>query len=290
MKRIIILIGVITILFTACGDPSVDISQVEYNPKLVVEGYVYPGEPVKDIWLMKNVPLNSEVNAEDLYLSPSANQVIATINGVELHYDAEKMNYYTDDLQIDFGKEYNLVVEAVVEGTALRTEIKTTTPLQGFDLIRNDLGELVYRNDQVYIDFHPSPMTGFYAFSINAKDADFDTFIFDNPYFPNIDSADLADNFKGFKYEYNLQLNIEGTPQDTISYHLLGLDTWFYGDYDVIVYAGDKNMKDYILSAGSVQEFDGNFHEPRYHFSGDGIGVFGSAIRDTLTFTLLPRE
>lgn len=289
MKRRIIVLGILVILFTACGDPTVDISQVEYNPKLVVEGYVYPGEPVRNIWLMKNVPLNTQVNTENLYLTPSDNQVLATINGVALQYDSEKMNYYTNDLQIEFGKEYNLVIEAVVEGTALRTEIKTTTPTEGFDLIRNDLGDLVYRNDQVYIDFHPSPSTGFYAFSINAKDADFDTFIYDNPYFPNIDSSDLADNFKGFKYEYNLLLNIQGTIQDTISYHLLGLDTWFYGKYNVIVYAGDKNMKDYLLTVGEVQEFDGNFHEPRYYFSGDGIGVFGSAIRDTLTFTLLPR-
>nr|WP_319776159.1 DUF4249 family protein [uncultured Sphaerochaeta sp.] len=290
MKNILVLFGFIAIMLTACGDPSVDISQVEYVPRLVVEGYVYPGEPVKDIWLMKNIPMNTQVNAEDLYLTPDENLVVATINGIELHYNTEKMNYYTDDLQINYGEPYQLVVEAVVEGAALRTEIITTTPLEGFDLVKNELGELVYRDQQVYIDFHPSPQTGFYAFSVNAKDASFETFIFDNPYFPNIDSVDLADNFRNYKYQYNLLLNIEGTPQDTISYHLLGLDTWFYGNYDVIVYAGDKNMKDYILTARSVQEFDGNFHEPRYHFTGDGIGVFGSAIRDTLRFSLLPRE
>ena len=32
----------------------------------------------------------------------------------------------------------------------------------------------------------------------------------------------------------------------------------------------------------NVQEFDGNFHEPRINIQGDGIGIFGSAIADTV--------
>ena len=35
-----------------------------------------------------------------------------------------------------------------------------------------------------------------------------------------------------------------------------------------------------------VQEIDGNFHEPVFHIDGDGIGVFGSAVTDTVYFSV----
>jgi hypothetical protein len=54
------------------------------------------------------------------------------------------------------------------------------------------------------------------------------------------------------------------------------------------VYAGDNNFKDYVLTVSNVQQPDGNFIEPRMYLTGDGIGIFGSAIRDTVTFNLVP--
>jgi hypothetical protein len=36
-----------------------------------------------------------------------------------------------------------------------------------------------------------------------------------------------------------------------------------------------------------VKEFDGNFHEPVQIFTGDGIGVFASAVRDTVVFNIV---
>ncbi|MBI2419393.1 MAG: hypothetical protein HYV28_16140, partial [Ignavibacteriales bacterium] len=51
-------------------------------------------------------------------------------------------------------------------------------------------------------------------------------------------------------------------------------------------FAGDLNFKNYLLSADS-QEPDGNFHEPVQIFTGDGIGVFASAVKDTLVFSII---
>jgi hypothetical protein len=56
-----------------------------------------------------------------------------------------------------------------------------------------------------------------------------------------------------------------------------------------VVYAFDKNYKDFLITHDQVQEIDGNFHEPEFHFEGDGIGVFGSAIADTVQITVLRR-
>ncbi len=62
---------------------------------------------------------------------------------------------------------------------------------------------------------------------------------------------------------------------------------WFYGQYRIIAYAGDENMKNYYLTHANVAEMDGNLHEPVFNIDGDGIGIFGSAIADTLYFTVL---
>ena len=54
--------------------------------------------------------------------------------------------------------------------------------------------------------------------------------------------------------------------------------------YRAVVYACDENFRLFLLTYDSVQEFDGNFHEPIMNFTGDGIGVFGSCIADTVYF------
>ena len=42
-----------------------------------------------------------------------------------------------------------------------------------------------------------------------------------------------------------------------------------------------------VTEGDQVKEIDGNYHEPAFHFEGDGIGVFGSAIADTAYFWIL---
>ena len=69
---------------------------------------------------------------------------------------------------------------------------------------------------------------------------------------------------------------------------ILWADTWFFGHYRAILYAGDINFKHYYLTHGNVQDIDGNLNEPKFHINGDGIGVFGSAAVDTVYFEILP--
>jgi hypothetical protein len=60
-------------------------------------------------------------------------------------------------------------------------------------------------------------------------------------------------------------------------------DFRFYDDYEIIMYAADKNYKDFFITYQNVVELDGNFHEPKFNIEGDGIGVFGSIIADTVS-------
>src|SRR5690606_7315433 len=119
-----------------------------------------------------------------------------------------------------------------------------------------------------------SPGTTFYALSNIALDANLETFIYDNAYF-DFEPDDIDDDVENFKYELRwLQdANPEGGKREIV---VPWLDLWFYSDYRLIVYAGDENFRLYLQTHRSVQEFDGNFHEPRMNITGDGIGVFGS--------------
>lgn len=288
MKNIIILL-LAGIFLTACGNPVLDLEEIAYEPKITVEGYVYPGEEISGILLTKNFPLETFIDTAGIVLTPANNNVEGNINGVPLQYDELTRSYFCE-LVPDYSSTYTLTVSAVIDGQTLSASSTTVTPAPGFDLSINDLGDIVYRSKNPEVEFTPSPGTGFYAFSIRADVAGLDNFIYDNPYFPDLSRKDVEDNINGYIFQYGLMLNVDSYTENKLKYDILGLNTWFYSRYTVIVYAADNNFKDYLLTSKDVQQIDGNFVEPKFHFTGDGIGVFGSAIKDTLTFNLLESE
>jgi len=285
-KNLLVIVLTLIFITTACGDPVVELEN-DYEPKIAVSAYIYPEKRVENIRVMKNFQLSGDIDSSSIILTPFTNNVNISINDVPLNFDLKTFSYYTDNLQIDYNKEYTLKISAVVDGKQLYTESKTVTPQKGFEVTVKDLGEIKYREISPTIKFTVSPGTGFYAFSINALEASVDNFIFDNPYEPNIKPEDLEDRLNFYKFQMNMVLNLNLAPNNIYEYEISGLDTWFYGNYEVVVYAGNKNMEDFVLTAGNVQEFDGNFHEPRMYFEGDGIGVFAGAIADTVKFKLV---
>ena len=289
MNRIkIISMFIALLLVYACGDPVVEINEVEYEPKIVVEGYLYPGETINEIKLMRNFPLETTIDSTGLFLTPGRNSVSASINDEPLLFNENKNYYYNDNITVQHGTPYTIKVSANLEGNDLYAESETLTPTEGFRIINNDLGIVKYRNEKAMIEFNTSPGTGFYVFSIRAVDASVENFIYDNPFFPGLEPQDVADDFDDFLFQLNLILNINSDNGESIFYEISELDTWFYSNYSVIVYGGDENFKDYLLTVNQVQEPDGNFVEPEFHFRGDGIGIFGSAVKDTVTFMLVP--
>ena len=61
---------------------------------------------------------------------------------------------------------------------------------------------------------------------------------------------------------------------------------WFYSEYEITVYAADRNYSSFLQTFDEVQEEDGNFHEPVFSIEGEGIGVFGSYIRDRVVVSV----
>ena len=286
--KILSTIFIAAFIVTSCGDPLVTIEDTDYEPKIVVNAFIYPNEPVRDIYIMRNFKLNIAVDSAIIFLTPQNNAAEVTINDTPLQFDETKSTYFSNTININYGTTYRLNVYAIIEGIEVNTESFTTTPNAGFDIITNDLGTAVYRETELFIDFMPSPGTDFYLFSFLPDSASYDNFINDNPFLPNLEREYFEENYFRFLFQFNLILNVNSYSTEPIQMEVSGFDTWFYADYRVIVYAGDKNFKDYFITAGRVQQFDGNFIEPEFHLTGDGIGVFGSAIRDTVSFTITP--
>jgi hypothetical protein len=135
---------------------------------------------------------------------------------------------------------------------------------------------------QFEIAYAHSPGIDFYILSVRALDASDQSFVYDNPFYDH--SADEV-NF----YMEDLNVHIDwmqnvpdGAGLSNLKIRWFGLP--FYGRYRRIFYAADQNFKEFFLTHSTVQDIDGNFHEPIMHIEGDGAGIFGSAIVDTVYF------
>ncbi len=277
---------IVSFMIIECGNPGVNVNNAPYEPKITVEGYLYCGESVHDIKLMRNYALGAPVDQSQLYLTPSLNSVSITINGNPLTFDPQTNSYYNSQMYVDYGTTYTLEVFATIDGKKLHTTSTTTTPQKGFTVLDKNLGQFKYNTNPITITFDTSPGTGFYVFSIVPDSASLSNFIYNNVFRSNLDSAKIANNFNDYKFRHETLNNINSYTSTAYSITLNVRDTWFYSSYTVIAYAGDENFKDYLITAPSVQEFDGNFHQPVQIFNGDGIGVFASAIKDTVRFSI----
>lgn len=273
-------------ILSGCGKGAVNVDNAPYVPKIVVEGYLYCGQTVSDIRLTRNFPIGAQVDSSQIVLTPTGNNVKATVNGITLSFNPATQTYYTNRITVGYGRTYTLDVSADVAGSALHTASTTTTPQKGFELLQRDMGSFPYDSPSLGLRFVTSPGTGFYAFSIVPDTAGTANFIYDNVYRNKIDSSEVAKDLNDFKFRDEIDHNIDSYSGTPYSLPISSSNTWFYGRYTVVAYAGDENFADYVLTAPNVQQLDGNFHEPVLIFQGDGIGVFASAIVDTATFTI----
>lgn len=288
---------ILIIIFVSCTENLVEIGENTYSPKIVVEGYLFANQNVANIRVTRNFPLNSSIQVSNLILSNADVSIKEIESGREfrLTYNPQSFSfeYKGNDLTINYGREYQLNVSAYVDGKKLSASSTTKVPQKGFKINRelSKFDPMFYRepdesgNPKSFVlNFTPSPGTKFYLISLLALDASDKTFVYDNPYF-EIKKEDLNKDFDRYRLQANQLPNINSFGGN-IEYEIPWLDLWFYGNHRLVVYAVDENYRLYFQTYRSVQEFDGNFHEPRLNFTGDGIGVFGSAIADTVYLTV----
>lgn len=301
MKKYIqyILIFALIALMTGCGDVPVSIDEDTYEPKIVVDGIIMPGQPVQNIRITRNFALNQDIDFNEFFITDAAVSLTVLESGNEysLTYNPLSGAYGSNDgdLIVEHGKSYQLSVQATVGGKELSTTAVTTVPRDGFGIREQEsaLTPLKYRERDGNEDlklftlaFNRSIDTDSYIASIVALDASKETFILDNPF--EIKAEDLdEDNLFGLLQHQSQWLQTQTGGDGYSKMELLWFTLWFYGRYRVILYAADDNLKDYFLTHKNIQDIDGNLWEPKFHFDGDGIGVFGSALTDTVYIEVL---
>ena len=286
----------LAMLLSACGTGVVEVDSSLYKPKIVVEAFIYPNHPVNHVKITRNFPLNTTISRDSLYLPHAEVTLIDQPQGTayKLTFDSLRRSYiYSgDDLKIEYNHSYRLEVTATIDGQLLQASSVTTTPAPGFAIdtsastrqISYFAYDLATGLKKPELHFSRSPGTDFYAFSIIAENGDLNHFIRPprNPFIPpRWTEQDIAENLDELKHSQQVILNAPPGAGETTRemewFHFM-----FYGRYRIIGYAADQNFKDYYLTFQRVVEMDGNLHEPVMHFSGDGIGVFASAITDTI--------
>lgn len=294
-------IFLIALIVIGCEQPTVELNDDNYEPKIVMEGYLFPGQPVQNIKITRNIPLNTTIDRSALILDDADVRLtdLSADKTYTLTFDdsAKAYAYRGGDLIIEHGKSYRLAVNASFAGNDLWAASTTTVPQAGFQIIEEGCTDSIayYAVDgfghiqKPQVQFQRSPGTDFYMFSIVAVDAVVDDFIYPpaNPYVKSDwDEDDVKENFYDLRYSDDGLIN---TPLDggSMNYGIEWMHIMFYGRHRIIAYAGDINMRNYILTYKRVMEMDGNLHEPRFNIDGDGIGVFGSAIADTVYFDVL---
>ena len=147
---------------------------------------------------------------------------------------------------------------------------------------RNDNEQL----EKFKLRFRRSPDIDSYIVSIVALEATKESFIEDNIFEIKVEDLEENDVFEELQYSiFWTQTQLGGEALATVEIEWFSF--WFYGPYRVILYAADKNLSDYLLTHRFIQDIDGNLWEPKFHFEGDGIGVFGSAVTDTVYIEVL---
>ena len=286
----------------SCGEPAVVAPAIHGEPAIVIGGYLFPGDKVR-ILITRSFPLNPTLRIDKFGLV--IEDATVTLTDARASYP---LTYNPTTLQYEFagaspplighGLTYHLDVSATLDGEALTAHTATTVPQAGFgvDDAASHLTPMRYRErdedgevKQFEIAFTRSPDVDFYLISLSALDASRETFVYDNP-FVDHDSSDVDFFFNDLISGYEWSQNLPGDPrQEPVlsSQVIQWRQLLFYGRYRAILYAADRNFKEFFLTHSTLQEIDGNFHEPVFHIEGDGVGIFGSAIVDTVFFEVL---
>lgn len=283
IKQLVLAVMLLPLLFltSSCGDPAIEAFN-QYEPKIVVNAYLFVGTTVSDIRILRNYPVGTTIESSKQYLTPAEGTVV-TINGTVLDYNPTTKSYFSSSITVQPKTTYSLQVSSIVEGKKLECSAVSTTPNVGFALEKNNLGIIQYNGEKPIIRFKPTEGAYSYSFSFKADSASLDSFIYDNIFESGITREDVGNDFNDYYLQWDMVINIDTQLAGFFEYVTEWWDIWFYGPYTIYAYAGDSNMRDFLMTANEIQEPDGNFFEPAFYIKGDGIGVFGSAVRDSIT-------
>ncbi len=291
------------LMLQGCGEGVVEIENISYEPRVSIEGFLTPGEPVTGIRLYRNFKLDQDLREQTPLLDPLKTSATITDEGSGVTYPLsyrapanllDISGYYYEyrgsDLTIVHGGSYTLEVRTEIDGTPIEARSTTTVPAAGFRIAGVNYDSLQYRQKtggelvNFVLDIDRAPGTTYYLASILSLTDDYDRFVSSSP-FGKMSREEFEKDKERFVYN---TFWIQNTPPEAgrSIMNLFWFEFHFYGRYRIIVYAADKNYREFMQTYSRVQEIDGNFHEARFNIEGQGIGVFGSVIPDTVYVTV----
>ena len=294
MKNLLILL----LLLIACGDPELDLDEIIYQPKIVVDAYLIVGQSVENIFIKRNYPVTGPESTNQFYITNATVRITDVALSVTstLTYTGNPIFSYSDDGtlgQVKANTLYRIDVEAVIDGKQLITSSETLTPANGFTIL--DKTEITKKypvntnernNNRFEINFNLINGATTYIAVIKPLTANKETFINypRNVYLESeIDKNDYLDEVGDIESVAVLDI------KNDLSDYSKDVE-WdrfnFVSRYRIILYAADQNYKDYFFTADENKSDDGDYSQPIFHFTGDGIGVFGSASADTVYFNV----
>ncbi len=268
---------VLTAVFTGCDNPI----QSAYQEQLVVDGFIYANEPVDSIVLHRTTPFGEYY--DDLDYAVDSATVTITVDGVphKLLPTGLKGRYYlpASDLIVVGGKTYDLAIIAPNHQTGGVHSVSATTTVpmpihfsaiadsvrgKTFTLDTNNLSNFAFVVTAGPVD-EPNRE---YLLSVQALDTTYGL----------IRHREGSDSLATMRYS-----NIATGPAIAVT---PGLLSW-YGPNLITFYAIDTNWSDYqkqLIGRG------GTDYQPSLNHINGGIGVFGSAARDTVTIFIKPKS
>ncbi|MFC2123761.1 DUF4249 family protein [Bacteroidota bacterium] len=272
MKKIILFLYII-FLFSACEE---DTTVIPYVEILIVEGYLYEGEPVENIKLSKLIPITGDLG-EDYSVNDATVEIIMNGESYSLELSPGDSGYYhypNNDLIIEEGEKFELLIEYNDEFVSAETivpqppdsmrlsleEVKVEPIYERWDMRNREV-------EDVLLEWH-NPDASYYYVVIENTEVDPD----------NVDVNGIMEDFKG---KIRFMMITEPTQDDFYLFRGMMLEQ--YGTHKVTLYKVNKEYADLYETSGQDSR---DLNEPLNNIH-NGLGIFTSFNSDVLYFEVV---
>jgi hypothetical protein len=272
---IIIILAILGLLLTSCGDDA----PTEYIQQYYVEGYLIVGEPIRDIKVMKTLPVTEPFSMERSLIRDAQVKIIGDGQEFNLYIEPTgDSGYYLPDVSylVKPETEYSLEI-TLSNGTKITGSTKTS---KTFEWVQRPKKWIQYPIDTANLPGVETmkwsacePVKFFYAQYIPLDTLNYGKYLPEptNELNRRVYKTHEHDEFKNEPTTGHLVANTESS--------IVWMVFKYYGLYEVVIYAPDAHLMN-----GGMQNSMFYEYQPLLENVVGAAGFFGSGsvIRDTI--------